>query len=148
MLLWSPSRILKRCRLKKINPIFNKSKSHSMTHSSNICNHPPPVPLRNDLGLAVKIFWGRGQKKKLSAGILLIVTKNLSLNHFLSSESSWKRSLARKRTHNRMALPDKRRKLRPIINLSVMYQMGIVRVGFFFPRNYHLADRHRSRVWR
>lgn len=65
MLLWSPSRILKRCRLKKINPIFNKSKSHSMTHSSNICNHPPPVPLRNDLGLAVKIFWGRGQKKRV-----------------------------------------------------------------------------------
>lgn len=37
-----------------------------MTHSSNICNHPPPVPLRNDLGLAVKIFWGRGQKKVIS----------------------------------------------------------------------------------
>lgn len=91
-------------KIKRTNHTFNRNKSHSMTHSSNICNYPPPMPLRNDLGLAVKIFWGRGQKKKLSAGILLIVTKSVSLNHFLSSESSWKHWPARRRTHNHTAL--------------------------------------------
>jgi len=25
-----------------------------------------------------------------------------------------------------------------------MYQMGIMRVGFFFPPNYHLADTHKQ----
>lgn len=88
-------------------------------------------------------------KKKLSAGILLIVTKRLSLDHFLCPASSWKCSPLGRPAHNRLALPlaAGQTEETAAYHKSVSHGPNGHQEGWApLPPNYHLADTQK-RSW-
>lgn len=115
-----------------------------MTHASNICNHPPPMPLHSHLELAVKTFWGRGQKKR----------KVISRNSVNCHQKAFSRSFPvpwiqleasplGRPTHNRPALPLAARQTEETAayHKSVTHGPNGHHEGWApLPPNYHLAD--------